>query len=202
MACSCEARCSPTVSSALAPNASGPVIEIVLNLADGNYGGQSINLPAGVSLVIDGTSSSVTFVGASPALTVQSGEVIVTGVNFINSTDAPTILVTGGSLALRDSFVKETAGGNRAAIEIMGGTVDLGTAQDPGGNTIDVSGAGELIRNLSSASVPALGNVFQVNGATLTSGFAIEAVFLTFSYFAQSTRVAADGALRLVHANS
>jgi ELWxxDGT repeat protein len=161
---------------ALAPTASGPVVTIVVTLADGDYGGQNIDVPAGVRLVIDGTSSTVTFVGASPAFTVSSGEIVVKGVTFTNSTNAPTILVTGGSLVLRDSLVQETTGGSRAAIEIAGGSVDLGTAVDPGGNTIEVLGAGELIRNLGAEFVPALGNVFQINGANLESTPEIEAL--------------------------
>jgi ELWxxDGT repeat protein len=158
----------------LAPTTNTPVVTIVVTLTDGDYEGQTINVPAGVRLVIDGTSSTVTFVGASPAFTVASGEVIVKGATFVNSTDAPTILVTGGSLVLRDSFVQETTGGSRAAIEITGGTVDLGSVELPGGNTFDVSGPGELIRNLSASGVNAIGNVFQAGGVTLTDSFAIE----------------------------
>jgi autotransporter-associated beta strand protein len=161
--------------ASLEADADGPVVTVVVNLADGNYAGQSIDVPAGVRLVIDGTNSSVVFEGASPALTVSAGEVIVNGVSFVNATDAPTILVTGGSLVLRDSDVHETTGGSQAAIEITGGTVDLGTAELPGENTFDVSGPGELIRNLSNGDVFALGNVFQVDGVTLTNGIEIEA---------------------------
>jgi Ca2+-binding RTX toxin-like protein len=163
-----------TAVEALAPNTNGPIIEVVLNLADGDYAGETISLPTGVRLVIDGTNSTVTFEGASPAFTVNSGEVAITGVTFVNTTDAPTILVTSGSLILRNSFVQETTGGNRPAIEITGGSVDLGTLADPGGNTIDVSGPGELVRNLSTSSVSALGNEFQADGSTITDDAQIE----------------------------
>lgn len=161
---------------ALAPAVGGPVVTIVITLADGDYSGQNIDVPAGVRLVIDGTSSTVTFVGASPAFTVSSGEVLIKGVTFSNATDAPTILVTGGSLILRDSLVQETTGGSRAAIEITGGSVDLGSALNPGGNTIEVRGAGELIRNSGVEFVTALGNVFQVDGADLETTPEIESL--------------------------
>ncbi len=148
-----------------APDADGLMVEIVLTI-DGEAGGQIVNLNPGVRLVLHGTDGTF-IVGASPALTVQSGEVIVAGVTFLNSTDAPTILVTGGTLVLRDSTVQETIGGSRAAIEITGGSVDLGTLADPGGNAFDVSGPGELIRNTGSSYVPALGNLFQVDAVEI-----------------------------------
>lgn len=159
---------------ALSPNSSAQVVDIVINLSDGDYLGQTIDVPVGVRLVIDGTGSSVTFYGASPALWIQSGVVLVTGVTLVNTTDASTIVVSSGSLVLRNSLIRETTGGNRAAIEITGGNLDIGTADNLGGNTFDVSGAGDLIRNLSTSSVSSIGNVYQVDGSTLTNGFAIE----------------------------
>ena len=162
--------------AALTPRTTGPVIDIVLNLQNGTFGlGRRVDVPVGYRLTINGAAGSVVIEGSSPALTLASGDLLVlNGVTLVNSTDAPTILVTGGSLVLRDNLVRETTGGSQAAIEITGGNVDLGTADDLGGNTIDVSGAGELIRNLSTAFLPAVGNVYQVDGSTLTSGFAIE----------------------------
>ncbi len=96
------------------------------------------------------------------------------GATFINSTDASTILIQGGSLTIRDSTISETTGGARAAIEILGGTLDLGTLADPGGNTLNVNGAGDLMRNTSAGAVSAIGNTFQVDAAALTSNFRIE----------------------------
>jgi Ca2+-binding RTX toxin-like protein len=160
--------------NAATPDSSGLAVEIVLTVADGDYSGQTVDLSPGVVLIIDGTGNSVTFEGASPAFTVSSGNVVVRGVTFVNATDAPTILVTGGSLVLHDSVVQETSGGSQAAIEITGGSVDLGTDQVPGGNTFDVSGAGELVRNLSTSLVHAVGNEFQVDGTTITDSAEIE----------------------------
>src|SRR5204863_6892771 len=115
-----------------------------------------------------------TFEGHSPAFTVSSGDVSITGVTFTNSSDASTILVTGGSLTLRNSTVRETVGGNRAAIEITGASVDLGTADRPGGNVFEVRGPGLFIKISGTQSVSAIGNTFLKDGATLSSGFAIE----------------------------
>lgn len=129
------------------------VVTIILNLEEGDYTGLDVIVPSGYLLVINGESGSVEFAGASPALTVVSGNVLVTGgVTFTNATDAPTILVLDGSLTLRDAIVEETTIADQPAIEVRGGSVDLGTATDSGGNTIIIRGAGDLIRNANSAS--------------------------------------------------
>jgi hypothetical protein len=144
----------------LAPNTTGLVATIVVTLADGEYSGQSIAVPAGVRLVIDGTGNSITFEGHLPAFTITSGDVRQTGLTFVNSTDAPTILVRGGSLTLQNSIISETTGGACTAIEITGGTANLGTLTDPGGNTIIVNGSGEFVRNVTANDVPAIGEMF------------------------------------------
>jgi Ca2+-binding RTX toxin-like protein len=148
--------------------------DIVVDMDGGNFHGQSINLPSGVNLVLQDGSLE----GASPALTVTAGNVVVTGVTFTNVTDAPTILVHGGHLTLRGSTVEETTGGNQAGIEITGGTVDLGSTADPGANTFVVHQTGQAIRNTGSAMVTSIGNAFQGNDGisvtTVTSPFDIE----------------------------
>ena len=159
----------------LPPNVTGEVFDIVLNLEDGDYQEPHvISVPDGYRVIINGTSGQVVFHGNSPSLIVASGEVLVTGVTFVNATDSPTILVTGGSLVLRDSVVQETAVGNRAGIEVTGGAVDLGTVADPGGNSFEVRGAGELVRNLGGQFIAALGNNFKVDGSPLGTPSAIE----------------------------
>jgi Ca2+-binding RTX toxin-like protein len=159
-------------SVALDPDATGPPVEIVLDLGGFDYSGKEIAVPAGLIVTIE----NGTLTGASPALIVSSGTVIADGVTFTNSTAAATILVNGGSLTLRDSVIHETDGGDYAAIEIHGGSVDLGTAGDAGGNTLIVHGTGQAIRNSGIHAVSALGNTFQADGNTLTSGFQIEDV--------------------------
>jgi hypothetical protein len=85
-----------------------------------------------------------------------------------NTTAAPTILVTGGTLTLRNDLVEESTGAAQAAIEVTGGTVDLGMADDPGGNTIDINGTGSFIRNSTANPVSAVGDTFEVNGQATT----------------------------------
>jgi uncharacterized delta-60 repeat protein len=141
---------------------------ITVNLAGGDYGGQTIHLWPGEMLVINGASGTTTFVGHSPALTVAAGTVIARGITFTNATDAPTILVSGGSLTLRDSTVQESTGYVQAAIRITAGTVDLGTATDPGNNVINVNGTGSLIQDTGPNPVSAIGASFTVGGAPIT----------------------------------
>ena len=73
------------------------VIDIVLNLAAGIYAGTTISVPAGVRLTLVSSFGSQVFQGASPALTLNSGALIVAGATFINSTNASTILVSAAS---------------------------------------------------------------------------------------------------------
>ncbi len=149
-------------------------LEIVLDLGGQKFTGKTVTVPKDVTLII----VNGTLEGASPALTVTAGGVVAIGVTFLNTTDAATVLVTAGSLTLRDSTINETSGGAQAAIEITGGVVDLGTTADPGGNTLLVYGAGDAIRNSSAAPVSALGNTFQTEDGTsvttIVSPFRIE----------------------------
>jgi hypothetical protein len=106
-----------------------------------------------------------TFIGGSPALIVQSGQVVVRNSTFSNATNAATILVTGGSLTLRGDTIQESTGYSQSAIAITGGTVDLGTTSDPGDNTLNINGTGEFIHNTTSTPVSAVGDTFAINGA-------------------------------------
>ena len=142
---------------------SGPVT-VTLDLGGGTYTTDTqVNAPSDVTVVIqDGT-----LVGGSPALVVDSGSVILDGVTATNATEAPTIVVNGGSLIVRDSTIEESTGYAEAAILINGGTVDLGTATNPGGNTLNVNGSGEFLEDPSSSPVTDTGNTLEVNGAAL-----------------------------------
>jgi hypothetical protein len=145
-------------------------VTVVLNLGSGTYTDLAPTPPAGVTLVINGNGTTTVIEGHSPALTVSSGSVVISGVTFTTTTDAPTILVTGGSLTLRDCIIEESTGYNQSAIEVTGGTLDLGTTADPGGNTINVSGPGEFVHNTTGSSIAVVGDAFTVNSVPLTPG--------------------------------
>jgi uncharacterized delta-60 repeat protein len=179
----------PAVAAAIAGltvKPGGSVIEILLNVEPGSYSLGQITVPAGLRLLLDGTGgpcSPRAFVGTSaPALTVLSGDVVIrNGAMFRETGDAATIVVKGGRLAVRGSTIEETTGGSQAAIAITAGLVDLGTSSDPndpnyGGNTINVNGAGTLIRLTGPNDVYAFGDTFLQDGQPFTDNFRIEDV--------------------------
>jgi Ca2+-binding RTX toxin-like protein len=145
-------------------------VTVTMNLAGGvTYSDQVVSPPAGVTLVINGNGSSTVVVGHSPALTVTTGNVIINGVSYTTATDSPTILLTGGTLTLRNVTVQESTGAGfaDAAISVSGtGHLDLGTSSDPGHNVLNVNGPGELVHNTTAASVATFGNTFSVDGVS------------------------------------
>src|SRR5262249_28789400 len=92
----------------------GPVttVSFYLNLAAGKYSGQTVSVPPGMTLYISGSPSSqlpTNFDPNQPAFTLVSGNVLVSNITFTSTGDAPTILVTGGNLTLRNAVVQESA---------------------------------------------------------------------------------------------
>jgi hypothetical protein len=130
---------------------------------------------AGGNVYIHGSANgTITVVGTSPALKITGGSVTIgSGVTLVTATAAPTILVSGGSLKIRNATIQESTGSAQAAIVITGGSVDLGTPSSPGGNILNVNGAGTLIQNTSGSPVPAVGDTFENNGAPITSNFGV-----------------------------
>ena len=155
------------------PHSPGTILlQIDLLLPTGNYPSQTLKVPAGVELDFKGNTynpGKTVFDPDTPALTVTSGDVVVTNVTFTTTGAAPTILVTGGTLTLRNDTVEQTAGSGQAALSLTGGSVDLGSASDPGGNSLSVAAGGVLIDNQTSNQVTASGDTFQANGVELTA---------------------------------
>ena len=150
-------------------------VTVELNLAAGTYSDIIAHPPKGVTLVIKGAGGGQTVVvGHSPALSVESGTVIVQDVTLTTDTDSPTVVVADGSLTLRGSTINETSGGNQSAVVSTGGVLDLGTAQDPGGNTMTTRGSGNLVENDGGSVIEAIGNTFQADGGALASNFDIQ----------------------------
>jgi uncharacterized delta-60 repeat protein len=143
-------------------------VTVILDLGGGTYssGGIAANPPPNVTFeIVNGTLDP-----SYPALTVAGGQVAVLNCTLTTSGNTPTILVTGGSLALRDDVVVQTSStSTAAAVSVTGGTVDLGTAATPGGNTLSVGGTGQLVQTTTAGSVSAVGDTFQVSGTTLTA---------------------------------
>jgi hypothetical protein len=140
-------------------------VTIILDLGGGTYssGGFSANPPTNVTFVVQNGTLDPSY----PALTVAGGLVSVLHCTLTTTGDAPTILVTGGSLTLRNDIIQESTGFTDAAISITGGTLDLGTTASPGNNTINVNGTGQFVQNSTSNSIPAVGDTFESNGTAL-----------------------------------
>ena len=136
---------------------------VVLNVGSGPFSGVTYdNADPDVSFVLNGSEiDGGTIVnGNSPALLVLAGKVTVMNVTFTTPTDDPTVLVAGGSLTLRNCAVEESTGFDDAAVTVTGGSLDLGTEESPGGNTINVNGAGEQLLNLGTEPVSTVGTIF------------------------------------------
>jgi hypothetical protein len=130
----------------------------------------NINVAPQLSLLLSGNGATVQ--GHSPALEVDGGNVTLDGFDLTTATSAPVILVTGGSLTIRNSTITAT-GSSPTAIQVTGGTVNLGTAADPGNSVLDSTGPGNLIQNTSGNNISAVGDTFQVGGVPLTSNYRI-----------------------------
>ncbi len=155
----------------------GPVevpVVVTLTLTSGSYHDVVVSLQPNVTLIVNGLDGSATFVGGSPAFILNSGNVIVHNATFQNATNAPTILVTGGNLTLRNDTIQESTGFAAAAISVTGGSVDLGTTADPGGNILNVNGTGELIHNTGTETMSVIGNTFEKDATVLTSPYRIQ----------------------------
>lgn len=161
------------------PTTTGRVVEVVLAVSPGAYTLGSVSVPDGLKLVIDGGGPG-TFTGsANPALTLESGDVLLRNhALFSGNGSAPTVLVRGGKLTARDCTFEESSHSARAAIERTGGQLDLGTDffTDQGRNTFRVRGSGFAIRNVAPGNVSAVGNTFLVDGVSAYDDFRIEDV--------------------------
>ncbi|HVK07597.1 MAG TPA: LamG-like jellyroll fold domain-containing protein, partial [Gemmataceae bacterium] len=150
-------------------------VNVTLVLGSGTYSGITPSPKAGITLKIVGSGGTTAVDGASPSLDVGGeGSVIVSDLTLENATDAPTVQVSGGNLTLRNVVVEESSAADQSAVLVTGGTVDLGTAADPGGNRFKARGAGALIRNAGGNPVSALGNAFEDDGGDITSPYRVK----------------------------
>ncbi len=178
--------------ASLVPRSGGQPFSIIVD-SPLEFHGQVATVPAGYQLII----ANATFVGASPALTVN-GNVELMNDKLSNNTDAPTILVLGGSLKVRSSTIEESTNYAQAAIAVTGGTVDLGGPGDLGSNQFIVHDKGRFISNSTSTRIPVLGNNFEVdltegdNVADISSG-----VLLVDPSFATATLVGNYGSIAI-----
>lgn len=141
-----------------------------IRLAAAVYPGVTVNKP----LTLTGAGLATTSLrGASPALTVNSAGVVVTGmtleVDSAPTPDDPTILIQSGDLSIDSSTVVESGTYGQAAIRITGGTVAFGA-----GVTINRQGAGMLIDHQTTGAIDLTGVTLEDGGAAFADNYAIE----------------------------
>jgi hypothetical protein len=143
-----------------------PAITVIVDLGGGKYMADTkLDPPSGIDVVVQ----NGTLVGGSPAFIVTGGTVALNHVTATNATSAPTILVNGGSLTVRNSTIDGSPVVGEAAFSITGGTLDLGTSGSPGGNTINVSTDDQFVQSATSTPIPTVGDTFTVSGAVQTA---------------------------------
>uniref|UniRef100_UPI000833F95E VCBS domain-containing protein n=1 Tax=Rubripirellula obstinata TaxID=406547 RepID=UPI000833F95E len=147
-------------------------VEVKLSLPAGEtFSGITIDAPQDVVLIISGTNNIIT--GASPALAVLDGEVIVRdGVTINQTASDETIRVEdGGKLTLQNVTVNESSTASAAAILVLdGGELDMSSDD----NTINIVGTGTLIDWQDDANLEIVGNTLTEDDAAFANNFAIE----------------------------
>jgi hypothetical protein len=146
-----------TIGDAVTAAADGDVIQFVYPKI---YTGFTYNDPSKALSFVDMTNGQVIFKGASPAFTLNSGNISFTGVSFITATNDPTILINGGKLTLRSCTITEAAGFTQAGVYIAAGELDAGITGNPGLNVFSVTGSGMNIVNAGTTQASALCNFY------------------------------------------
>ena len=150
-------------------------VTITIDLAAGQYSDVDLSPPQGVTVDIDGTYGNVypggpftTIVGNSPAVTVSSGNVILTNVTLTTATDSPTLLVSGGHVTLTGDDVQSTESTDttQTVIAETGGSVSL-----QGGDTVQSAGVAQTAINLSGGTMALSGDN---NTLSVTAGAIIQ----------------------------
>lgn len=105
-------------------------VDITIVLGDGPYTGVTLSPPDNIVLDLAGNHTAdnpgTQITGASPAVTVTSGEVLVQGEGLTTATDSPTVLVSGGHLTIAQDDIEESTGANNVAVALTGGTLTIG----------------------------------------------------------------------------
>jgi hypothetical protein len=139
--------------------------------------GIAVGLETGV---VVGGAATIGYVvgGASPALTVDQGTVNCSGGLFTTATNAPTIIVNGGTLTPENDAIEGTYAGTQPVIEVDGGTLVLGAPDGTGADQLGAFGSAPFVQASGTGMVLveggntfdkfALDFTFQAAGATTT----------------------------------
>jgi hypothetical protein len=155
------------------PPSPGTGTGVTITMAPGTYTDANVNTSSGTPVTVQGTTPqqwsqvqnttglsgipAPIVVGGSPALEVDQGTTTWSGLVLRTPTDAPTILVKGGTLILQDDFVLGTPYGDRPVIEVDGGTLILVTQTSAGGSVLAAYGTAAYVHVTGSGQVIDLG---------------------------------------------
>jgi hypothetical protein len=155
------------------PPTPGTGTGVAITVAPGTYTDAKVNTSSGAQVNVQGSTpqqwsrvqnttelsgvDAPNIVGGSPAVEVDQGTVTVSGMKLTTPTDAPTILVTGGTLVLQDDVVLGTPNGDQPVIEVDGGTLILGPQIGADGNKLAAYGAAQFVHVTGSGRVIDLG---------------------------------------------
>ncbi len=143
--------------------------------------------------LIGGGNATVAFVelGGSPALTVEDGNVTWSNAIMGTQTDAPTVLVKGGTLDLTDDIVSGDLTGSQPLIEVDGGKFILGSADGTNGDVLGTYNDGAFIHvALDGEVIVEPGNGF---GLISNNGNSVQAAGATSVQLVSSLPVATPG---------
>lgn len=134
------------LNSAISAAADGDVIQFSY-LRD--YAGFTYNDPTKSLYFENNLSGDINFIGASPALILNGGTLSFNNVNFMASSNDPTIVVNGGKLILRNCIIIESTLFDNTGVLVAGGELDAGLVGDPGKNYFASNGIGRAITQTS-----------------------------------------------------
>jgi hypothetical protein len=166
-------------------------------------GGAGLGVGSGALGAGGGSVGSIEL-GGSPALTIEQGNVTWSNALMGTQTDAPTVLVTGGTLNLTDNIVTGNVNGSKPLIEVGGGTFILGSADGKQTNLLASSNGAAFIHVALDGEVivepgNGFGQIFndgtaQVAGATSVQLVSSSPVAATGQTVTFTATVTANGA--------
>lgn len=149
---------STGLATALAAAVNGHTLYVAPGTVTGgvhfNYPGKTIDV------IGSGIPGASVISGVGRAMTIYNGNI-----NFGNGlqiepgvTPAKTIVIEGGNVKMRDCIIVEDPANFQSAIALYGGSLDMGTNEEPGENLFVINDGGAALYQVPFTTTYALGN--------------------------------------------